>query len=835
MQFESPLNRLSSPPSELPDAVTAEETLKQARIALKAGKPDVALSRTQQAIARIEKGKTREGVSSPCDESNQWVEASLWGMTAMALHAVESQSNGQASESAVYAFDIAERSFTSLLSCPERVRDPYITDYCLMLAAFGDYRHAFEVLQKPEVQAVIAGDAYQAVGLGLRKTGDLKSAIDLLRKAASTSPSSEVFFELGTDLRESGDDQHAFEAFLQAARLGLTSNVPTAAQAVAEAVRLHPDSKEARWILATLHQNSGNYGAAAEELQNLVGLSPNDPEMRVALASALIRKEEPHAALEHLKKALEIDSTSWKARWLQGEAQILCAIQLIDQDKQDEAQTWLKNALDNLTIVLRDRPKSADCLRSRGIASWYLGTLQKSADEGSARVYYEHSVHDLNAAVAERPDDNNALGWLGESLFALGNLEQALHTVNRVLVLLRPDARNPEKAWLFGLKGLILLSLRLSDEATASLQAAIQAGSRGQRILEAYDSVLEQKRDWTARAQFYCEMQSWEGYENYYQHWRKQEIMNLRSAGSYNDALKALDREPPFPLNDPDDPQVAWLRARLLADIGDFEEARNALPEKLAVQVREIYSARPGTQREALDLFSLRGWILQNCEPRDETERAQLAEEGCRVYRLGIEEAAKLAAKDPQLQMEDAYVRKGFANALLRWSGREVEAEKQYRSVIEFCEQQTGTSVAPSNWLCLLGWCYYNIQEYAAACQYYEAARNMEEIPAPSEFDYALALLASGHERSIDTYEAALRKIQSKEALRRTGVIRVALHDIREFLFEEREIKEPKQFNQVQQRLCGELRVALEQLPSNVAAFAQRIRSFLLLLDKSLW
>jgi tetratricopeptide (TPR) repeat protein len=239
---------------------------------------------------------------------------------------------------------------------------------------------------------------------------------------------------------------------------------------------------------------------------------------------------------------------------------------------------------------------------------------------------------------------------------------------------------------------------------------------------------------------------------------------------------------------------VVWLRARYYADIGDFETAHSYMDA-----IRDRIANRQ-------DQLRLCAWIVQNLEPYDAAERRRLGEQGRDLYQRAL---SALAGR-PGTNTSEVLLRKGLANALIRIPGEEESAEKEYWTVIRLSEESPNSSVSVRV-LSLMGWCYFCVREYDTALDCYRSALKTGQMMASAECDFALvsaiaeALEPSEKPTSRKRLDSALASVKRENVLRQCGLLRVAVHDIREMVFRTPELGSSEQIAQMRSAMIAEL------------------------------
>jgi tetratricopeptide (TPR) repeat protein len=701
---------------------------------------------------------------------------------------------------------------------------PYLDDYLIMLAEFDAVHKALDVAQLLSRTAQARAE---------EAAGSSAALLNLLTRVPSTA---RTVMGLGRTLAP-GNPQGAFEAYEQAAEIAVATNDPgTASEVIEKALEIHPNDGSARRIRGQLRWRAGEIQGAADDFAAAVTSNPDDVDSRVALAHAALELNETQKAAAELSIVLSKQPVHVDALWLQGLAELRKGEVEASQGNHEASQAQWTVAIGSFTAALDQRPDHPACRRSRAIALHHLGQFSEALEDLDLSLNPDpttggrrhdrrcttgssyRSVSPLERRTTPR-DDVEGHGWRGVVLYALGRHDEALVAVNTGLAMIGNNARlQTKRPWLLGTKGRALRAKNLPDQAIEVFSEAIGLDPGNKDIMRGLLEAYSDKQDWSGLAQCARNLQQSAALStDCFLNLHAVEIMSLRNARRYGDAFAALDREPRLNMGNPDD---VWLRVRLLADIGNFEEARQVManigPENASV----------------VDLLSLRGWVVQNLEPRDTAERTELGVEGQSLYKKAIE----LASQDPKNKTQEIWLRKGLANALLR-SGARRDAFVVYEQVIAECERIQREHAPNSRILALTGWCYHCRGDNAAASGYYEGALNSGDPTIAIEFDYALVLTAAASPDvtqeatpGVSRYQSTIAKLGNEDVLRRIGFLRIALHDLRELSFRGSDLAN---YAEIQALLAGALHEALDDASGAPPGYADRLEAFLEVVDGS--
>jgi len=272
----------------------------------------------------------------------------------------------------------------------------------------------------------------------------------------------------------------------------------------------------------------------------------------------------------------------------------------------------------------------------------------------------------------------------------------------------------------------------------------------------------------------------------------------LRRLGHQQQALEAIKEIEEHWSQHPD---LVGLKTALLCDIGDFE---------LAVETVAPLTTPIDSAWATHALLSLRAWADQNLPDEQ--------------HKIDAEAVYRRAAF---LKPDDLWARKGLANALLRL-GRVAEAEEEYNTVINRIEEfKMRGSVNPYQ-LCLCGWCYYSIGKLSEAAQHCTVGLATADVGPAYNFDYGLILLCDAYpSTAISQYAKGIDGLQSKDMLRRCGLLYVALFDILTAMNFHENLANAAETLEIRETLRSALASTLAALPSEWSDFKERMTQFI--------
>lgn len=146
--------------------------------------------------------------------------------------------------------------------------------------------------------------------------------------------------------------------------------------------------------------------------------------------------------------------------------------------------------------------------------------------------------------------------------------------------------------------------------------------------------------------------------------------------------------------------------------------------------------------------------------------------------------------------------RTGLAD-LLRRTGRQEEAERLYRAVVDDASER-GESTSRS--LEFRGWSLYRLDRLDEAIETFRKALEHEGTWISVLFDLALTLLAKGRaNEAIEAYRAAVEAVRTQEPGRRRAPLVVACEDLEEAISSRPDVARRPQTSSARDLLRGEL------------------------------
>jgi tetratricopeptide (TPR) repeat protein len=319
-----------------------------------------------------------------------------------------------------------------------------------------------EALQALEAATAIQPTAFAVGTRGqiLASLGRLEEAVDALRSALALDDRLDwIWIELGRTLSQSGRYKEAEDA-------------------LDRALQVNPKSSVALITRGQVHHGVGDAAATVEDLKFAALVAAENHDVNQLMESGLNLYN-----FEEWELSVQVFETTAQMPMIPEQRAELLAYRgyaLNELDRDGEAAASFSEALEAV-------PGHPRTLYFRG--KW-----------ACQRNRYEEAIADLPSAVdgaGQRGDISlrqTALQWMGEVLYRLGRLEEALQALDEATALERT-------AFAVGTRGQVLGSLGRIEEAVAALQEAVtiddslawawSALGENLRLLERYDSAQD--------------------------------------------------------------------------------------------------------------------------------------------------------------------------------------------------------------------------------------------------------------------------------------------------------------------------------------------------------
>jgi tetratricopeptide (TPR) repeat protein len=318
---------------------------------------------------------------------------------------------------------------------------------------------------------------YDAIGVWFAQKDDLKCSVAAFDHALQLDPrSAEAHFDLGLVRQRQGEAEAAIREFrlalqydpgLLQARCALGSVLPDAAAAEAEfrqALAVNPQLVCALDGLAQVLLNGGRYDAALDSWRQAVRIQPDDPDLQLALATAIYKAANARQAdgLPPVDGAGVADAIRLLTDLLSKHPGITAAHFTLGNIYANEQR--FREAADEYRVVVHQDPANTVALVAEVKALVDVNAfteafapardyVRQRPDDPLGHVLlgmvyrgqgdYAKAAPELEIGVAKAPDDFEARYQLGFVLSKLGKLEEALSQLRKA-VELHPGDKSAE-------------------------------------------------------------------------------------------------------------------------------------------------------------------------------------------------------------------------------------------------------------------------------------------------------------------------------------------------------------------------------------------------------
>ena len=379
----------------------------------------------------------------------------------------------------------------------------------------GDYEQAIQLFEDVVAEDWRNYDAHFGLGLAYLRSGNLKEAWFEFKQLTKLYPERfEAWYNLGVTQAQMGDWQDAARSFERALKVGETQKLPPetlrpaylalaevyrklekpdrAAEVLKKAHRLMPDDEEITLLLADALVASGRLEDAIPYLYDILAKDRGNVSATILLADVLMQMELPDRALREIDRSLEAaKNPKDRARLLYKKALILAAA---DGADRREIQRLMEEAL-KLDPTLWQAHYDVGRIKlaigdAQGALRSFLMAYRENPDDprvliGLAAAYdalgrasEAYRTAKLALAKAQGPDRLEALFLLGKSAYFLGKYDEAVDALRQVVEARKNDA----DAWYW--LGLAYYARQDYGQAVLALERAAQLDNRIE-VLEA--------------------------------------------------------------------------------------------------------------------------------------------------------------------------------------------------------------------------------------------------------------------------------------------------------------------------------------------------------------
>ncbi len=413
------------------------------------------------------------------------------------------------------------------------------------LEGAGNLAAAIAELENAAAREPERADWQLRLGQFYRRAGDNAMALPYLRRAASSSGSADDYRLLGMCLRALDD-------------------LPAAAEAFEQALRLRPDAAAWRVELAEVHTARGWHGEALAELNQAITAAPGLAGIWRARARAQLVVGQVEGARADLVEALRRDPRD-------AESYALLAGVLLDLGHPARALDIAQRAVALQPEVPQHRHALARAFRANGRRAEAVQQLLRALDASSPAQWWADLADDhlalndlpaardaLERAVTVAPDDASLHFRLGDVLARLGDL---------------PAAAGHLRAALTRRPGYAAAHARLADVLLAQNDSTAPGVYDGAVAVHTIPASLEQQHATLPDAAVEAARLAVALEGQCADHWRALGVA-LRAQGALAEAIGALRRAHEL---DPEAPRFAFLLGLALLEHGDPAAALSPL------------------------------------------------------------------------------------------------------------------------------------------------------------------------------------------------------------------------------------------------------------------
>jgi Flp pilus assembly protein TadD len=289
-------------------------------------------------------------------------------------------------------------------------------------------------------------DALHLLGLIAQDSGQLDTAIELIRQASTLRPSAGMYYNLAVALHAKGDLHAAAESYRKSiamnpadarahGNLGAVcqsqGKLDAAIESYRQAIALDPQNAGAHSNLGVALETQGDTHAAIQCYRRSLALNPNEPRTANNLGNALRNCEQLDAAVESLRRAIALKPDYAEAHNNLGNA-------LQDQGKLDAALACFQTALSIDPDYIAARWNESLALLSQG-------RLQEGWLKHDSRLAQTERIADYRGLPDLRPmyagealSGKRLLIWseqgVGDEIFFAGVLPDAVRVAGHCVI-----------------------------------------------------------------------------------------------------------------------------------------------------------------------------------------------------------------------------------------------------------------------------------------------------------------------------------------------------------------------------------------------------------------
>jgi tetratricopeptide (TPR) repeat protein len=644
----------------------------------------------------------------------------------------------------------------------------FLTDWGIALHRIERIEESIKILSRICQGGAAPAEAFGYLGYGELARGDLAAAEAALRKGLDIAPvdlnmSSYLARVLELAAKKIADTQgpdkaeakrkEATEQYCRAAEIARSlADYSWAGRNALRALRIDPMNEQGLDIAVESYRNLGKFRRTLLILERFLTRQPGHARA-LGMKGVLLRDMGELSPSIQVLRSIPADSPD--LAWVRSQLALsLSSGPAADWDSAlKEAKAAAAIAPDDPFVyrvlgflqIDRDDEEAAIALaRARQLGDTSEDLVLNLCRALASTARYEEAKKELLAIVAADPRSSYAQ-------FLLGWCEEHLEHLDRAVAHYRKASRlTPEEPTIFVSLMRVLDRKELRAQAMDEIESRLSGPLRHMALwcrgrLEMADGEWKSALASLSEADKVAgEVQANDALPGILVNYGEV----LRQVGEYNNAEAVYDRAIAL---SPSRDDVLFGQAMYHCEVAEFEDAEACVAKVFHIGWQFV---------PEMGLRYLHGWCKQHLgDFRGAVD--------CYTKALDLSEQ-----KNP-------WYRKGLANALMNFDRD--QAHKDFARILEEQKYQTETQspLGNTDTVGLLGWCNYRLEFYDEAIRLFETALSRSGDDPATQFDLALAYLASGRIKlAIDAYQRGYEMTANFESARQKGLYYIALFDL---------------------------------------------------------
>ncbi len=288
--------------------------------------------------------------------------------------------------------------------------------------------------------------------------------------------------------------------YLLALGRGADGDVPGQVEAMEQALSLGAEEPQARGFMGVGLALEGQYGQAAEAIQDVLDDAPQEGDLQAALGFVAHMQGNPDTAIQHLENALE------EGTELEREVRTQLGLLLVAEGRAAEAQTHLQAVTAQADAPPAARFFHAVSERGRGRQQAALDAFEELMEED--HPFAQHAATQVADIYLDRGDTSAARNAVEQALQTLGDSASLLTLEGRIYMMeeeydeardlfRRAIQADPDYAPARLENGLLLVQRRAFSEGIRELERYVELidpDTPGAQV-EAVSALIEQLRE----------------------------------------------------------------------------------------------------------------------------------------------------------------------------------------------------------------------------------------------------------------------------------------------------------------------------------------------------